>query len=719
MRIFRSPASSNSFSTLAVLGALAVPSAFVACSLETDPDAPGGDALVDASTSVEEATSDWTSAAGRSEVIIGEISADAHSARLKRVESRGVSVGEKSRKIASAGSARPGVAPLFGEAPEVGEVVILTVQLAEPGFEFSRFQGRAPTERTPLVEERKAQLKASNGAALAGLAALGARITGRFWLTNTVEVEVPREKVEELRMLPEVEGVRYRAPDTDEPMAAYDGVQVRGGIRATALIDQGIRGENGNKGTSGNDIRIAISEKNGLVRGSHLGFKDTSGGSSRVKKRYDCTPDGCAAVTANTPSSDHATLVAAAAAGSIEQNQDPNYLDASAGYPGSASQVARSGAAPEALIYSYSTNGANSYTFSLEQAVADGADVFNRSAGSASQECEDVDTRTFGDDGGANLAVKNATTAGLLIIHATGNGHDAGDTCTVHWPSWRPEVVGVGALASTNSATAYSSVNMSGSSSRGLARTDQGLTAHPAVGLTAPGCVTGLYSAEADDAYFGQKCGTSVAAPIVSGAAALLKQAFYDNGAFSGTVQDARRMLVNLLLMGDGWQVPALGNTGSETAVGVSRTSGYGRIRLNTPQTLVAPWRWSSGVSRVRDGEAIWWSANGTESNGNAKPMPASTTQLKWALTWFPDSLNSTGEMDAQIWTASCSATDPRTGTLVVQDTSQSFRKRLQAAGSAVAGKCTWFLVNAHETSDGSDPVYSAFYYHAGDPSTH
>jgi hypothetical protein len=200
---------------------------------------------------------------------------------------------------------------------------------------------------------------------------------------------------------------------------------------------------------------------------------------------------------------------------------------------------------------------------------------------------------------------------------------------------------------------------------------------------------------------------------------ALLKQAFYDNGGFSGTVQDARRMLVNLLLMGDGWNVPNLGNTGAETASGVSGTSGYGRIRLNTPQTLVGSWKWSSGVSRLEDGEAMWWSVNGTEANGNAKPMPAGTTQLKWALAWFPDSLSSTGDMDAEIWTAPCNASDPRTGTRVVQDASRTFRKRLEASGSQVAGKCTWMVVNAHETSDGSEPVYSAFYYHGGNTETH
>lgn len=553
----------------------------------------------------------------------------------------------------------------------------------------------------------------------------GPQVAGTGWLVNVVDALVPAGKLGEVADWSEVVSLDHSDPnDEDKPM--YDGAEVRTNVRASVFHSANYRGDSGYGGDSDANIRLAIIETaidNDFVNRDHDGFKDSASGPSRVKAVYSCTSSGCGSPVSNTGSGDnHATRVTWIAAGSIEQNQDPTHQDADPAYPGTTAQVQRSGVEPETDIYflRYASRS-NGKRQAIEKAVALGADVYNLSAGSDDEECRDVDTRTY-DSTSMNAALANALAAGTLPVHVTGNEADDAPSgaCSAVYPSWRPEAVAVGSL-DTPDAQNYTTAQLGAPSGRGYARTNITLSGNPIPALTAPGLLRQNFigTSQYNSGQIGAPS-TSYAAPIVAGGTALLKEALYENGNFAATLANGRRILVNLLLSGDGWYVNGLSsNTGSEEDGWVSGASGYGKVRLHHPGELSGPSFWSSQVRTINQGTTIWWPAFDSDGDGDNDTIPSGVTQLKWALAWFPSSLNDAGAMSAQLVQAACNSSNPTSGTIIGEDATAGFRKRLQASGSAVANKCIWLVVEAFDTPGSSTSLYSALYFHSGTTGAH
>lgn len=177
-----------------------------------------------------------------------------------------------------------------------------------------------------------------------------------------------------------------------------------------------------------------------------------------------------------------------------------------------------SGVAPRAWlmnykIFYYARSGGDPVAYtpeivaSMEDAVADGADVYNGSWGGTADFAPEADPMV--------LAAEAMVRAGVVAVFAAGN--DGANTATINSPAIGPNVIAAG--ATTTGRWGRRPDDLWSGSSRGPAI---GLALKP--DLVAPGF--GIYSSLRS--YFGTLAGTSMAAPHVAGAAALLRQSHPD-----------------------------------------------------------------------------------------------------------------------------------------------------------------------------------------------
>lgn len=175
------------------------------------------------------------------------------------------------------------------------------------------------------------------------------------------------------------------------------------------------------------------------------------------------------------------------------------------------------GAAPEVDLYGVKVLGADgsgSWSWiiaGLDWCVDHGVSVANFSLGSSSHPGTTVET-----------AFKNAADAGLLLVASAGNAGEGADT--VGYPAKFSTVV---AVASTTGSDERSSFSSTG----------------PAVELAAPG--SGIYSTLRGGGY-GYMSGTSMAAPHVSGVAALVIAAGVADSNGDGRIAEDVRMILQV-----------------------------------------------------------------------------------------------------------------------------------------------------------------------------
>lgn len=631
------------------------------------------------------------------------------------------------------------------------DLVPVTILLEDANFDFrslAAFKGleerEADARRGDLIAARKRQLEALNQTTvLERLRAMGASIGSVRWLTNSIVANVPAGQLRTISNWPEARGLYYHDPN-HKIASENNGAHIRDTDTGTLTGNFVINGFLGGSGGSGGNgrVKLAILEDGDdgdfLTSGAE-GFRNIPNGSNRVNIVNVCNPT-CAATAAQSTASSHATRVTWAAAGSIEQGQDTT----SPTFPnqGTPDQIARSGVTSETFVQFYFLqdtdatpgNAWASTHEAIEAAVANGADIINMSFGAAGEagECDNssIDTRNFDLDF-VNYALKVAFGAGVLLVTSAGNGHSIGETCSVTYPHWRPEILSVGAADTPLDHTLEWAV-LRPESSRGAVRVGNVSNAHPAVQLVAPGCIEMYFIGNSGYGLFqnggsnGTRCGTSYASPIVAGSAALLKNALHVFGlpdrAYGGY------LYTSMLLMGDLWAAPAIDDDWGLEQQGpqftVSKGSGVGKLKMHFPgdATMGSTSKMAfPPVEIVTSGNRLFWAANpGGSANVNL-PMPSSATQLKWAIGWFhPNQLERPGLMVPRIVESPCGTlgvdADPSSGTVRASGTALD-RQLLQMKGSAVAGKCLWLELVATDTPGGKPvAVYTAQYWHSGDP---
>ncbi|MCP4674783.1 MAG: S8/S53 family peptidase [Deltaproteobacteria bacterium] len=468
---------------------------------------------------------------------------------------------------------------------------------------------------------------------------------------------------------------------------------------ADELISLGYKGESGGRTKSpSNNIKVGVIEP-GPLNTEHVGWLDWRGGPSRVKAAYHCDDTSCDITDMSTVVEDksHGTAVTWAIAGSIEQGQDPAYSS-------STSRQNRSGMLSEAEIYFYWANtfyGHNIIT-AFEQAIIDGVDIINMSFNTKGGQCS-----MTADSSSMNAAIADILDTGILPIGCAGNTESIHGECTLWYPALRSEIVAVSPLESFTG-TPYENIEWSPWASVGgmPTQTLAGWTATTAgIDIAAPGHYR-LHFTDGTDTYsFTEIWGCSMATPIVSGAAGMLREVMNDLG-WDGN--DAKALMVNLMLLGDASD----GTAGGHSYTRVSTKTGYGRLHMHYPSddNLESPWDWSWRSFVMNEGDRISWPV------GDGTPLSHEITDWKWAFLWFESALDSTSDIVIAVWD-----TCPPGGgeEIVAIDPSFSLRKRIRLDDSDTEGRCLEMRAYAYLAPPEGTRVWSADYFHSGDPQLH
>jgi hypothetical protein len=594
--------------------------------------------------------------------------------------------------------------------------VTLTVELSDPGYDFTQLRRKDDTERLGLISARMGQIARHQDETTFALGRLGATVAGRFWLGGSgLAVEAAAGSAPAIAALP---GVRFVELDEgeDRPTTSYDLRSIRNGSRVQHLLNAGYDSNTNNRADATRPMRIGIIESDGsgtdnYVGRTHVGYCDNDGScTSRVKRVYMCT-SSCATTSAvMDPEMPHGQIVSSIAAGSIHQGQDPNF-------PGSdtTDQRRRSGMAPEADIYYYLYDGGGGLRNAIQKAVEDGADIVNMSFGFGSSGCNPDE-----DHDSVNAVLRDATDADVLFVGATGNDKDAtlmSDPCRLLWPGTRPEVLTTVGLYSVDSTMPYGDLSIrypigpfQGCASRfggmPIVMRDGSAQTATVLSLAAPGLMRLMYRDPPnsyDETDFGG-CGSSFAAPVVAGAAAGLRDVFRTIGW--GAANDARAMYVNMALLGDGWNGQNVTTPGGSvrTTTDTNRRSGFGRVVMRWPEAggVAGPWYWHWAPHTVHTDEEISVTVNTSAAE------PSGITEFKVVAVWFPTSFDSVSDVILEVIN-NCSGE-----VLLYTDDTWDYHKRVRVSGSVAAGKCLVSRLVGVDTPSAGQKVYLAHMYHAG-----
>lgn len=425
------------------------------------------------------------------------------------------------------------------------QVVQVIITLKDPPFAWNLLRGRSDAAREAATAVRKNQVSEVQAPVLANLEKIGAKVHAALWIAPSISAEVARKDVDVIASWPEVLSVGLDKRPGATLFNAYGGEEARNGMRITAFINQGYRGQNQARANSSSAMRVAEIERAVVAADFpimyHLGFSDRYYGFPRFYDYRSCSGTACTpAYSSYATAANHYSAVLKVMTGSIENGIDPNY-------PNAVDQRRRSGIAPEAYwsIMAPVNLTCSAWIAAVQEAQTTSMDVVNSSDG-----WDNKCSNTY-DCGGLNTALKNAVDAGVVFTASMGNrGDGGGTTCNSAYPAQRRDVLGIGALDTTSTATNYDTTGAASYTSRGgVDITINGVTHSKGLAiadLSAPGDYSYYYNTPTNGYSYATASGTSFSAPSVGGAVALLRQSFRALG-FGSTADNARAVMVNML----------------------------------------------------------------------------------------------------------------------------------------------------------------------------
>jgi hypothetical protein len=568
----------------------------------------------------------------------------------------------------------------------------VTILLSEPAFDWEGYRAADRTSQVGLLQAGRAVQRQTQANVRALLSAHGVSDIEDYATINHLRASMTPKLASALLQLPEVVDIQFAAKS--HPDAAYSGLESTSGTLLDSFFNAGYAGATGH--TTSTPARLAIIESNSGTEfnASHVGWK-TSSGSSRIASTRNCGLVGCPTVATSSTGVDHATLVTWVAAGSIQAGQDSAFSGVN-----TVQQRSRSGHAGTSSIYWYGDGGnSDGVKRAIDQAITDGTDVINMSLSMGDIACNS--TLNYS---GINESMRAAMNAGIVILVAAGNGGNGG-ACNIGYPGLRPENLAVAALNSTNSATAYTALGIAWYSSMGSLpiRTFNGAAVTTAgVDISTPGDFTNYFMNGTNTYGTDTIGGTSLATPVMAGAAVDLRAAF---AAIGWPYTDARGTMVNLLAMGDSWDA-----TTGATITRMSTLSGAGRFRGHYPSSanLVAPWGWGWHAFNIAQGQTVTWTV------WDAGPESSALNEWKWATYWDEPDLQNVADIDFYVYD-----TCPAGGgapVLVAYDSGYSLRAHMKLTASQIRGRCLEMRAYGYAVPANGRVVYTADFFHSGTP---
>ncbi len=571
------------------------------------------------------------------------------------------------------------------------EEIEVRLFLAPQEFDFSRFRREDPEE---TLRDLKSQLTPGWESVASRSATLGAEVKNKYWLDNSVVIVVRAGKLADL--LEETKARAVYIDDLQEEYTSADGIDLNDMTLGTTLFMQGIKGETGGRSSlNGNNVKLGFIDS--PLNTTHVGFLDGAGGPSRIVSNLDCTSGSCVPGPSSSAAS-HGTTVVSIAAGSIQQGQHPFVTDP-------IEQRRRSWTTSETDIYYYRAGNSGPKLAAMQDAIIQGVDVMNWS-GVFLSSCNTC-TPTA-DCGGLNDAIRDLMEAGVLFVQSAGNDDITGSPCNVNWAGFRPAVISVTGAETIDGADPYDDLPAPTYLSSGnvAITTVSGFnTQTNAVDLMAPGALDFTYTNNSNfDAIPSASAATSWAAPVVTGLAGLLREAFATKGY---DMTDAYMLKANVLLMGDyDKRTQPYDDLYYNPP---SSTMGHGRVRAHWPYSplLVAPWGWGWRSFRIYQGEERSWPVWSTG------PESSAITKWKWVVFTKEHDLTATSFIIARVYDTCAGAG------YVKGDYTATINKRITLDGADIGGRCLEMRVYGYQVPPEGVELYSADYFQSGDPTLH
>jgi hypothetical protein len=537
----------------------------------------------------------------------------------------------------------------------------------------------------------------------------GVRIQEVCWSAGTIEAFVDEEQYRCLVSFDSVERITLAGSTTPMQVPTYAaGDELRTVIRADEMNDLTLRAQTGSKRSGGGPVRIAIFDYSAHgFNENHPVWLTGQNGTSRLIERYECSVAGCiVGGPTSTNSVDHGTQVTYHAVGSSMNGQ----VSAFPGV-GTLDQRNRSGIAVGAEFYYYHVPSGFREAFEHARDVTE-PDIItvslapNCGAGvwcAANNDCNSI-----------TGVVRDLVNDGTVIFWAAGNTPPPTSAdCRVLFPGYRTEVVSVSNLR-FEAGQDYSDTLLEVGSGRGNApvRLNDGTwVTTPAVDLALPGGRRWVPSGASGFSDSNSNGGTSMATPRAAAMGALMRQSL--NLIAPTTSRNARYVMVNLMLSGDGSNGTAAGNSFST----VDRSTGFGRLHAQWFNSLAsgvsspflgAPWKWGTNAFPVTQGNTTSWQVGGPGAES------AATTEYRLAVLWDEQNLESVNDIVVEVWNT-CPAPAGSAPVPIAGDYTYHITKRIILNGAQVAGRCLEVRLVGYQV-DGTASVYVADLLRSGTP---
>lgn len=447
----------------------------------------------------------------------------------------------------------------------------------------------AVEERSDDLAEREAEFLSRSSSVVEQIEASGGRVVTRLWTAGYVVAELPVAAIGQIAAREDVALV-----EIDETPPELFGIPV-GNLRDRSRSDVKTFWDNS---YYGQDPDTYSPQLVGVTEAGHLAdeacFLDENGGCqpSRLEAIHECDSTSCVKKTTSAynygTGRSHGTTVAALAVGDYKQNQADGHAVCDSTTTHSSTWEDRStGMAKEAELAFYDSAGAPNTAYmvkALDCAQGIGTDCTEVDVLNASWGEPDACLATAYKV--AEAEMENLFDDGVLPVVAGGNYGTTGSNCNMAEPANVPKTLAVSGIdvstASYGTAVVDGTFAVRGGgtvqSPNGTNRTG----ALAMVDLVAPSDGV-TYFTQADDLDPAQGCvvtgstsyaqGTSVAAPLVAGMAAVVKSRYLDIG--DTWINSPGRLFTVMLAMADRGI-----SSSAQSVAGIDNLYGFGRAKM-------------------------------------------------------------------------------------------------------------------------------------------
>ncbi|MCK6502566.1 S8/S53 family peptidase [Myxococcota bacterium] len=546
-------------------------------------------------------------------------------------------------------------------------------------------------DRLIAIEARKTAIAELQYDLEAELTERGARVTGRLWTMNAIQVDADAATIRALATLDRLARLELDGGDRNE--ATNRGEELRVATQIPQYLDMGFDGSLGSGRSAIDTIYVAVVDEK--VDIDHPAWRDCSiiTCDSRLVRQEKW--NGSAWVedlVGDTGGEQHGNRVAGQLLADLTDGQDLTIWNA-------AERAARTGMTTETSFIAID-KGSSGIDAGMERGVELNVDIMNLSSGCG--DCTVCDL-THDRNDLANIAYHE----GVFFTKGAGNDGHPTSECLMMPPGLGAGTFVVGGTDHT--ADDLNEAEIASFSSRGGDAMGRAV-----IDVTAPAGRSPNGVPEYDDSYTTIDIfGTSYAAPIAAGAAANLKHQLIDR--WGATMANQVGFLhAMMLLMGDG-QI--------ESGVPVATTPlddlwGAGRLRMRMwePEGMDAPYSvfWAKRV--LEDGETTSLLLNPDEAREN-QDIPNTVDAFKAVVWWYEPNVNYASGTPTELRTRVC---DEDTSYCYTHSSGDPDAHRLNL-GSVVADR-TWRLdVTGLDIPSNLDPndhygqqkrdVFIAFYW--------